>query len=228
MPRKSSPAPSTPTVSSNASSQAPKRWRVKSATGQLLDLQIEREAKFYTQARDKYLSENSFTVASDLRALDRLLLYEVQVYRYQWQLAAGMDYDGCPLDAADEIQRGRAIKEAQSHISQIQAELGLTRASREKDQDSVGSYIRDLQVRAKAHGVRREKQLGKALELMNEALSICGAYRRSNERERRELGWESAEEIVAWFDEVARPQYDAVDEHFRKHEQRFWIRDMAK
>lgn len=214
------------TVTSNT--QRPKRKLVKTIAGQEIELQNEREAKMYIEARDKYLKENQFTVASDLRALDRLILFEVQAYRYQWQLNAGIDYDGHILEPADETSLLRALKETQAQISQIQNDLGLTKAQREKDQhDSVGAYIIKLRQRAKEFGIHREKQLGRALELINQLFSITGSYSRADEAERKKLGFENADQIVDWINEVMRPMYDEVDQYFRDNQQKYWIRDQA-
>lgn len=202
-------------------------YPVKTISGHPIELMHAREKKFYEQARDKYLSENIFSAASDNRAVDRLLLFETQVYRWQWQLAAGKDYDGVPIEPAEEIALRRSIKETEAMISQLQNDLGLTKAQRDQagNAESVAEYITNLKLRAKEHGVRRDKQVGRALELMNELFAIAGAYTRSNDHERRKLGFETAEEIVEWILEVAKPRYDEVDAAYREN-QKMWIRTL--
>lgn len=204
-----------------------KRPTVLSVTGHEVELMHVREGEFYETARDKYMSEFSFTMHNDLRALDRLLLMETQMFRAQWQLAGGQDYDGVELEPSDEIALRRAIKETAPQIQEIQKDLGLTKAQRENDADTVAGYLQKLRVRAKEHGVRREKQLGRSIELINELFAIAGAYKRSNENERRKLGFESADDVVDWVLEVMQPRYNEIDEYFREHQQRFWIRDMS-
>lgn len=206
----------------SSSIQNRKRYKVKTTTGQEIELQSPAEQSLYIEARNKYLSENRFTIASDLRALDRLLLMEVQMYRWQWQLASGVDYWLTELDASDETVLRRSIKETTAQISQVQNDLGLTLSQRNADVDSVGAYIVTLKQRAKEFGVHRERQLGRALELMNEVISTVGAYQRSNSKERDKLGWNSAEDVLDWILEVVAPQYQAVDDHFRTHVQKYW------
>lgn len=215
--------PSDPTVTVSSR----QRVKVTTVTGHELTLIDRREKKFYETARDRYQSEFTFTMANDLRALDRLLLLETQMFRWQWQLAAGIDYDGVDLDPTEEATLRRAIKETAPQISEIQKDLGLTKSQRENDDETVAAYLQKLRVRAKEHGVRREKQLGRALELLNELFAIAGAYKRSNQNERRKLGFENADDIVDWVLEVAQPRYDEIDQHFRESQQRFWIRDMT-
>lgn len=203
------------------------RHKVKTSTGETLELLHRQEAAFYNEARDKYNAEYEFTAANDYRALDRLLLLEVQMFRAQWQLAAGMDYDAVDLDAKEEVVLRRAIKECGTQIAEVQRDLGLTKAQRDKaSHDSVGAYIIELKQRAKLHGVKREKELGKAIELCKELFALCGAYSRSNEHERRKIGFESGDEIVEWVLAYMKPEFDLVDEHFRQNSQKFWVRSL--
>lgn len=198
-------------------------YPVKTLAGQEIELQDPAEQTFYNQAQAKYLADNVFTVESDKRALDRLVFLETLMHRYQRFLAKGADYDGL-LTAASEESIRKAIRETTPMISTVQADLGLTKAQREKDQhESVGAYISKLQVAAKEHGVRREKQLTTALDLINRLFTLVGSYRRASEAERDKLELESAEDIIEWVETVMRPEYDAVDAYFREHKQRFWI-----
>lgn len=206
---------------------SPTRFKVENLVGQEIQLLSKVEQNFYTDARDKYLAEFTFTVASDLRHLDRLLMLEVQMYRAQWFLSAGCDYQYVDLDPAEEVACRRTVKECSVQIQEIQKDLGLTKAVRDKDAaDSVGAYITKLKLAAKQHGIKRERELGRALELTHELFSLCGAYARSNENERRKLGFESGDEIVTWVLEYMAPEFNAIDEYFREHEQRFWVREL--
>ena len=205
----------------------PTRFKVKNLTGQEIPLLSNIEKNFYIEARDKYLAEFKFTVASDLRALDRLLLLEVQMYRAQWFLSAGCDYQYVDLDPAEEVALRRTVKEASAQIQEIQKDLGLIKSTRDKEQaDSVGAYITKLKLAAKAHGIKRERELGRALELTHELFALCGAYQRSNEHERNKLGFESADDIVEWVMTYMREEFNAIDDYFREHEQRFWVREL--
>lgn len=200
---------------------------VKTITGYELELQTKKEQAYYRAAQNKYTTENKFTVASDLRALERLIFYELLIFRWQSQLGAGRNYDDAWLTPGDEDQLRKNVKETAPLISQIQNDLGLTKSQREKDQfESVGAYIQKIQQAGKQHGIRREKQLGRALELTMELFSLCGAYARSNANERLKLGFESPDDIVEWVLTYMKPRFDEIDQHFRKHEQRFFVREI--
>jgi hypothetical protein len=198
-------------------------WLVQTLMGQDLELQHQSEQKFYAEAQRKYISENKFDVSSDLRALDRLVFLETLMHRWTSWLGSGSNYDGL-LSPPEEEQLRKSIKETGPLISTIQNDLGLTKSQREKDQfESVGAYVQKLQLAAKAHGIRREKQLTKALDLINTLFSLVGTYRRSSENERQKLDIENAEQIVDWILNYMKPEYEEVDAYFREHEQKFWV-----
>lgn len=198
-------------------------YPAQTLVGQQIELQDKSEQKFYQQAQKKYISENRFDAASDLRALDRLIFFETLMHRWQNFVASGKDYDGLLAPQQEETLR-KSIKETTPLISQIQVDLGLTKSQREKDQhESVGAYVIKLQQAAKAHGVRREKQLSKALDLINQLFAMVGSYQRSTPDERVKLGFEKPEDILEWVEQFMRPEYDAVDKHFREHEQKFFV-----
>lgn len=203
----------------------PARHRVETLNGEEVEVLHQREKDYYDKARDSYLEQYSFTHANDLRTLDRLLLMEVQMQRYQWYTMAGMDYEGVDLDPKEEEALRKAMKELVTQINDTQKMLGLSKAEREKQTaDSVGGYIKQLQEAAKHHGVMREKQLGKAVELTKELFSLVGAFNRSNEVERRKLGFEGPEDILTWVWEYMKPEFDAIDEHFRDTQAKFYRR----
>lgn len=206
-----------------AGTRSNETFPVDTLAGEQIQLQDPSEQRYFEQARDRYTSENRFDQAADLRALDRLLFLETLMYRYQKWLASGRDYDGILTPAQEEIIR-KSIRETSPMISSIQVDLGLTKSQRDKEaHESVGAYIERLKQAAKAHGIRRERQLTTALDLMNRLFSLVGTFDRSSEKEREKLGLTSEADILAWIRDVMRPEYDAVDQYFRDHEQRFWV-----
>lgn len=211
----------------NITTRSRKRVEVQTLSEDTVSLIHEREQSLYVKARDKYLAEFTFTEANDLRSLDRLLLLEVQNFRWQWFLAANSDYWGTDLTPQEESTLHKAVKDIQSQISDIQRDLGLTKSQRDKDsEDSVDGYLKKLRLAAREHGVRREKQLGRAIELVNELVAVVGAFERASEHERRKLGFETSDDIIQWISEYLAPEFDAIDQYFRKHQQRFWVRDL--
>lgn len=184
---------------------------------------VDREADWFNETRDEYLHQAKFTERTDLQDLDRLLAMELSVFRSTQHLAAGVDYEGSLID---EHTVQRDIKLMSAEISSIKKSMGLSKEARDAaaNEGSVAGYIADLKSRARAFGVMREKQLGVALVLMKEIFSTAGSHMRADEEERVKLGFETAEDVLKWIMEDVKPRFDEVDEYFREHEQRFWIR----
>lgn len=202
------------------------RFVVKTLNGIELSLLHEREKNFYENARDRYTQDFSFTIGSDMRALDRLLLLEIQVFRAQWQLAAGQDYDGVDLEPTEEVAHRRTIKECNAQISEIQRDLNLTIDKRAKDEQSVADYLQKLRTAAKEHGIRRERQVSKAIELWNELIAVVGAYQRSNDNEKRKLGFDSPDELFEWIMGPLKDEFDEVDRVYTETFHKFWVRQL--
>lgn len=194
-------------------------------SGHNIQVQGDLEVKWFEETRDKYLSETKFTAATDHRDLDRLLVLELMVYRWTTHIACGHDYDDQEIDE-DQLQKN--IKMYSDQITKVKVAMGMNKAARDAEQDhsSPAAYLQNLKARAKAFGIHREKQLRSALVLMNEISTVIGAFDRSDPEERRKIGFEDAEEVLAWIRETALPEFEAVDAYFREHDQRFWVRDL--
>ena len=194
---------------------------VKTPSGATTKVLGPGEASFYNQERDRYLRENQFTNNTDLLDLDRLLFLEVQVYRLSIWLGEGRDYEAAEVNHA---QLHRYLKETNAMISQVKGDLGLSKSARDKShQADVGDYLTKLLQRARQFGIVRNKQVLKAITLQKQLHSIVGAFDRSDEIERRKLGFETEKDIVDWIRNVAKPEFDGIDEAFRK-EQALWVR----
>lgn len=197
--------------------------RVHDLSGQELDLLTKAEQRFYEKAQAKYVGENTFTQASDERSLDRLVLFETLMFRWQSQIASGLDYDQNPLNNAEQEQIRKNMKEYAVAISAMHNELGLSKAQRDKDQhESVGAYIMNLQARAKEFGVHREKQVDLSLTLIHELFAHVGAFQRSDEYERGRLGFKTEADIVKWIVDVMEPRFKQFDDDFINNQQKYW------
>lgn len=197
---------------------------VKLVSGKDVTVQTDQEADWFIQTRDSYTTQLKFTEVTDLVDLDRLLILELMVFRFTQHLAQGTDYDG---DMLNEKQMLADVKLYSDQINKVKDSMGLNKKSRDDaaNEGNFSAWLSDLKSRAKIFGVHREKQLTKALTLMQELSTVVGAYDRSDEEERRKLGFESPAEIVDWVRETMLPEFHALDAYFREHEQRYWVRD---
>jgi len=198
---------------------------VSTPSGQTINVLGPGEEAFYTAHATLYQRQNAFTDASDLQDLDRLIFLEMLAYRSSAWLAQGMDYDGMDLSDSQKATCQRTLKETNELISKVKNDLGLTRAAREKAQyENVGTYVTELKQRAREFGIHRETQVGKMLALGKQLFSIVGAFERSDEQERKKIGFATEAEVMAWVREVMQPEFDRLDEHFIAHHQKYWTK----
>lgn len=198
---------------------------VQSVSGEPFRVLSAAEARWFNASRDSYLQQTKFTETTDLRDLDRLLVQELMVFRLSQYLSAGHDYDELGID---ETLLRRNVREYSEQITRLKESMGLTKRARDDAMagGDLNAYITNLQQRAKIFGVHREKQLTRALILMNELSAIVGAFDRSDKEERHRLGFEDEKEILEWIRTRMLPEFKEIDEHFRKNEQRYWVREM--
>lgn len=200
------------------------RIPVSTPGGSVIEVLGQMEADFYERSAKHYQDENEFTNASDVLDLDRLLFYELQVFRMGYWLARGTDYDGMDISP---VELRRHLKETSDQLSKVKSDLGLTKAARDKAQaESVGAYLVELKQRAKEFGIHREKQLGKALELTKQLFAIVSAFDRADKVEREKLGFRDEAEVLEWIRGTMKPEFDIVDDYFRQNQQRYWVRDV--
>ncbi len=176
-------------------------------------------------ARQRYLDQFKFENVSDLQDLDRVLVGELLCYRWGSWLTREADYDGRSIDEiSDKLKKQKIDQEKETRI--LKEKMGLNRAHRQdSEQQSVADYLETLLRRAKEFGVHRDEQIAKAINLLHELFTMVGLNRRGDEEERAHLKVEP-EEILEWIWEVAKPEFDKIDDAFRKN-QRLWIKDVA-
>lgn len=198
---------------------------VKLVSGHVMQVQTEAEQKYWNATRDAYLEDTKFTEKTDLADLDRLLGMELMVFRWTLELVSGKDYQGDDIE--DPESQRKNIKEANVSINATKDALAINKKMRDANSSSGSfvSWLEDMKFKAKEFGMMREEQLKVALTLMMEIFGVVSAFERSNEEERRKLGYAEAQDIVTWMNEVKRPEFDAVDNYFKENKQKFWRRD---
>ncbi|NUS01941.1 MAG: hypothetical protein HOV97_05190 [Nonomuraea sp.] len=191
-------------------------------SGSDLDLQTQEEAIRYEQVRDQYLKDNAFPNVSDLQDLDRLLVFEIVIYRWQLWLSRGFDYQ---MSRIDEGAIKSFIKEYSTEVRLLKLALGIDKATRDKEKgESLADYVAKLLERAKVFGYHRNRQYEKAVTAFWQLRSMVMTYDRCDEEERTHLDL-SPDSIIEWFRDNVIKDWDAMEESFRK-DQSMWIRDM--
>ncbi len=195
--------------------------RADLAAGGVVEVQSEAEQQWFNTARERYQAENKFTDITDLQDLDRLLQAELLLWRWNQWMSSGYDY----LDhQIDDRSLSVKIKNTNETVTRLKDQMGLSRKAR----DSVGTSVTDkwneLKRRAKLFGHHRENQLRVALVLMNDLSWIVGTYDRSDEEERKKIGFPDEAQIVAWVRETMLPEFHEVDAYFIENEQKAWTK----
>ncbi len=195
---------------------------VSTVSGELLTLLTDSEVRWYNDTRHSYMEQLRFTETTDLRDLDRVLLMELLIFRWGNWLAAGEMYDGFEVPDEDKLRLN--VRHYSEQITRVKDSMGLSKKVRDDaaNDGNFAAYLADLKSRARIFGMHRENQLQKALVLINELFAVLGTYDRSDDEERKKIGFETADDILEWIRVTMRPEYDALDQHFRDHEQRMW------
>lgn len=186
-------------------------------------LVITPEEKRYLDERvDRYQTDNHFPNVSDRQDLDRLVTFELFVYRWSLFLSYGRDYYG------DEIETRALATQIEAYSTEVRLlkrTLGIDKPARDKARgdDSVVNYLTKLRERAREFGVMRNKQFDKALELFQQLDALVGFYDRCDEIERRE-NHATMEDIFQWIRDTALPEFASIDSDFRQNSQKYWVR----
>ncbi len=181
------------------------------------------EAELVREKLDRYRQDFELTNISDMADIDTVVQFEVIVQRWNNFISSGENERGEPIDIT---QYQKQVKDVARSLLDFKKQLGIDRVTRDKaeGEHSVSQYITSLLHRAKEFGVNREEMLAKGIELSMELIHKVDLYDNSTEAERNSVSI-SQDEIFEWIRTVFKPEFMAVDEHFRKNVQRTWIRD---
>jgi len=194
-------------------------YTVVSPSGSEIILLTEAEKDYYEGLSHRYQSDNLFKNISDLSELDRILLMETMCYRWGIWILREADYDG---RIVDPTLLQKYIESYSKEIRGVKKDLGMDKASRDKDkQSSIADYIQNLRLAAKEFGVARNEQAIKAISILKELEGLLTLHDNSNDKEKREFKC-SQEDIIEWI-RTKIPEFDEIDEALREN-QKLWIR----
>ncbi len=196
---------------------------VRGESGTEFEVLNKEEKDFFEMNLKKYKEQYRFENVSDLADVDRMLGLELLSYRYTAWLIKGSDYDNLQFSEKDIRDHKQKVD---TEIRLLKKNMGMDRRGRvESEAESVSEYLRNLLRRAGEFGVHRDTQIAKALDLFNDLKTMIGLHDRTDTEERLHLGVED-HQIIEWVRNSAIPEYDAIDDAFRKN-QRSWIKDVS-
>lgn len=207
---------------SNPYNSVPSSKIVEGATKTKFDVLADIEVSWWERALAGYLDQYKFDNIADLQDLDRLLQSELLSFRWGNWLAREADYDGNVID--EKVVRS-SLMEKDREIRLLKKHMGMDRKGRvESESQSTADYLSELKRRAKEFGVHRDHQIAKALDLFMDLKTLIGLNDRTDDQEQAELGI-TEHDIIMWIRETAIPEYQAIDDAFRKN-QTLWIRNL--
>jgi hypothetical protein len=213
--------PPTPPNPSGAAIVVP-LCRVTTPTGGAIEVMGTDEEARYQQSLLKYTDGVVYTERSDFEDLERLLFYELMVYRWGRWMMSGREYDGTLITNQNDMRR--MVQDYTDRIAKIKENLKLDRKSREGDTGmTFNERYQRLAEHAGKFGIMRNKQSAKAIELMQQIFAIIRAFDRADEEERRKMEMPNEAAVLQLVRDVM-PDFDAVDAHFRANDQSMWIR----
>ena len=197
---------------------------VTTVAGHEMPVLDEGEKTFYDKLRDLYTTSYEFTDPSDISDLDRILTLELTSYRLSRQLGQGHDQHGIPLTTRDISSLNRSLKEISVLLGKSKDDLGLSKSSRDAGgEEDPGNYLMELRKRALAFGIHRNRQVNQAIAELQDLISICQTWLRSNDLERSHTDYRSAEDIVNYVAKDVAAKVEELDTHFRENGQSIWV-----
>jgi hypothetical protein len=196
---------------------------VVAPSGATFHVLTEAERDYFDNITAKYQQDNKFTNVTDLQDLDRILMMELMVQRWNVWLSMEKDYWG---DNIDQTKLQKWITDFSKEIRATKQSLGIDKSSRDKDKgESIAAYIENVRLRGREFGVMRNEQAVKSITLFQQLIALITFYEKGDEEEKKEFkkNWE---DIYAWLKDTAIPEFQEIDKNFRETNQKYWIRSL--
>lgn len=195
---------------------------VTGPSGAKYSVMNEDEEEYFNIVSEKYLKDNLFTNISDFQDLDRVLMMETMIYRWNLWVSMEKDYWGNNIDMADAK---KSINDYSKELRLIKKSLAMDKVTRDKDKgESLAEYIKNVGIRAKEMGIVRNEQAVKAITLWQELKGLITYHNNCLPDERKEYKI-TEHDIIMWIQEVI-PEFDEIDAKFRETSQKYWVREM--
>jgi hypothetical protein len=191
-------------------------------SGAELNVLATAEVDYVNERVRLYNEEFRWTNVSDIQDVDRIVLYELMIYRWGLWVSLQKDYFDEPVN---EQSLRKSINDYSAELRQIKRSLGMDKASRDRERgESIPDYLDNLRKRALEFGVNRNKMMDKGIELAMQAISLAQLWANCTEDERIEQVC-TGDDVAKWLFEHFTPEFMAVDKAFREGQQKYWVSD---
>lgn len=179
------------------------------------------EAQYVTERVERYQADNKFVNISDLQDVDKMILYEMFLWRWSMWQSMNEDYWGNdiqPKTLADQISN------LSGELRQLKRMLGIDKVARDRvrGDDSIPVYLDQLAFRAEQFGIMRDEQHAQVITSFQRISGLLTYHDKCTDDERLEFHCTAADLIEVLRAEITK--FEAIDEKFRHTQQKMWIR----
>lgn len=201
--------------------QADEGMAVELPSGATYYVHTDGEAHYLRDKITRYLSDNHFVNIADMQEIDRMITFELLVYRWSMWLARGKDYWNEPINTK---QYSDMVQDYSREVRQLKKGLGVDKSSRDRTRgdDSVAALWDNLLRRAREFGYTRNEQMVQVITSFHRIKAMITLHKNTDEIERKENACELADVLEVIEEEIAK--FDAIDEEFRFQKQTLWVR----
>lgn len=180
------------------------------------------EARELRDKAERYLSDNHFVNVSDMQEIDRMITFELMIYRWNLWISRGKDYWNDPIDTK---KYSEIVNTYSKEVRLIKKALGVDKTTRDRTRgdDSIAALWDNLLRRAREFGYMRNEQMVQVITSFQRIKAIITLHKNADEIERKENACELADVLEVIEEEIAK--FDAIDEQFRFEQQTLWIRN---
>lgn len=184
-------------------------------------VQTENEGIYLRDSIRRYMSDNHFINVSDIREIDRMIVLELLIHRWQLWLSRERNYFD---EDINEKRLADMIKDASGEVRQLKKALGLDKTTRDRTRgdDSIAAHWDNLLRRAREFGYMRNQQYVATITAFQRIKAMLQFHDNCDTIERKENACETDDIIEVIRDEVRK--FDVIDEEFRHKNQTLWIR----
>lgn len=194
---------------------------VRLPSGATYYVRTDEEERYLRERIVSYLSDNHFINVSDIQDIDKMITFELLIYRWTLWISQGRDY----YDEDINVQKFADMAHSYStEVRQLKKALGVDKSTRDRTRgdDSLASLWANLQRRAAEFGYKRNEEYVQVITSFQRLKAMLTFHDKCDALERKENACEEKDVLEVLRDEIAK--FDAIDEKFKFEKQTLWVR----
>lgn len=194
---------------------------VQLPSGALYFVITDEEERYLTDRISRYLTDNHFVNVSDVQDIDKMITFELLIFRWTLWISKGRDYFDEDINVK---QFAEMVKEYSTEVRQLKKSLGVDKTTRDRTRgdDSIAALWENLQRRAAEFGYKRNEELVAVITAFQRVKAMITFHDNCDELERKENACELTDVLSVLREEIRK--FDAIDESFKFEKQTLWVR----